>query len=373
MSATAMQSTYPRHHCGCDFCSSRRSVNAKKLAVSQIAAQQCGECTCQCHKKDRQQNGASGFNPDFPEPVNQTALNASRGRNGIPGGNQYTIKNRSTRAGESGLQGSGNNASGKETAEQRQAREKAELDALERLLIAEYKARTQATMEAERLKAASTNSAAHRPQPLPEGYTIGDGQANDNAGYDGDSRPWGGSGSYGQNASTIHEAYAMAQECPVTPPAHCHASHRLQDTMEDVRKVTSDPINPSNRRALQRLLNKNGLGNGEDYGSESSPTRGDATGKTGINGATENAFGSSLAQIRTSNLHPRGAGVVWVSASPLQSSVKDTDVLVVGNATDVDAAASGSAKQPSSLLASAMATGAAAQQTPKERHVTYAV
>ncbi|KPA84527.1 putative mitochondrial hypothetical protein [Leptomonas pyrrhocoris] len=364
MSAAVMQSTYPTQHCGCDFCNSRRSVNAKKLAVSQKAAQQRADCTCECHTKGRQQNGGTGFDPEYPAPVNQTALNASRGRNGVPGGNQYTIKNQSTRAGESGLQGSGNDASAKETAEQRQARETAELDGLERLLIAEYKARTQATLEAERLKASSTNASARRPQPLPEGYASGGVQDNDNAGYNGEPGTWGrsgpvGSGSYGQDASTIHEAYAMAQDCPATPPAQCHASHRLQDTMDDVRKVTGDPVNTNNRRALQRLLNKNGLGGGEDGGSGTSSTRGDSTGNKG---ARENAFGSSLAQLRTSTTHPRGAGVVWVPTVPLKSSVKDTDVLVIENAAgEVDPAASGSA------------TGVAAQQSSKERHVTYAV
>jgi hypothetical protein len=380
-----MQSTYPTQHCGCDFCSSRRAVNAKKLSVSQMAAQKRGDCTCQCHSKDKQRiryGASAGFDPDYPEPVNQTALNASRSRNGVPGGNQYTIKNRSTRAGElSGSQafgnGNGSGNEGEETAEQRQARETAELDALERLLIAEHRARVRATMERERLKSASTNAATRRPQPLPEGYAAdGTHGSNDNGGS-GASGSWGNGGladSYGQNARTIHEAYAMAQECPITPPAQCHASHRLQDTMNDVRKVTGDPVNPSNRRSLQRLLNKNGMGSGEDGDSEMSSVRGDAASAAGVSCGTVNAFGSSLAQIRTSNSHPRGAGVVWMSAAPQQSSTKNTHVLMVESGVGGPAAASGSAKYspPPPLSPGATATGAAAQQSSNERHVTYA-
>lgn len=363
-----MQSTYPTQHCGCDFCSSRRSVNAKKLAVSQAIAQKRGGCSCECHSRGGSQGGERGFDPDYPAPVNQTALNASRGRNGVSGGNQYTIQNTSTRAGGSGAQVD-SSAYPKETAEQRQVREMAELNALERLLIAEYKARTRATMEADRLLA----TAARRPQPLPEGYTEGSQGNNGNSGGFGEPGTWGRSrGSVGQNVSTIHEAYAMAQECPVTPPAQCHASHRLQDTMDDVRKVTGDPINSGNRRALQRLLNKNGVGSGgENGGSETSSMRGDATNKNN-NGsgskADKSAFGSSLAQIRTNNMHPRGAGVVWVAAAPAQSSSKDTSVLMVDNA------ASSSAKRPSPLSPNEATANAAAAlpQSASEHHVSYA-
>lgn len=364
-----MQRTYPTQHCGCDFCSSRRSVNAKKLAVSQRAAQQRSGCNCQCHSKDGQRGAhESTFDPEYPEPVNQTALNASRGRNGVSGGNQYTIQNRSTRLGGNGTQGSAKGASDTETAEQRHARETAELDALERLLIYEYKARTRATLETERLKAASANATARRPQPFPEGYAIGSRGGDGTADFDDADATWGRSQSAGsmRNAATIHEAYAQAQACPVTPPAQCHASHRLQDTMDDVQRITRDPVNPDNRRSLQRLLQGNGAGGGS---GEATPARGNSAGS---NSAAANTFGSSLAQIRTSNAHPHGAGVVWVSPSAAgasKSAAGDTNVLVVDGS-----AAAGSAKRPPPLSpGAAAAVGAAAQQPAAERHVSYAV
>lgn len=347
-----MQSTYPTHNCGCDFCTSRRSVNAKKLAVSQAAFQHSGVmqrngCDCACHTAG--QAGATTFDPAYPEPVNQTALNASRGRNGVPGGNQYTIRNGTTRAGAS--QNNGNAASAPETAEERQAREVAELDALERLLMLEYKARTKAAMEAERLKGNATGGTARRPQPLPEGYMSSSMADKADSGTWGRSGPGVGAGSYGPGVATIHEAYVAAQDCLAEPPAQCHASHLLQDTMDDVRKVTFDPVNAGNRRALQQLLHQHGMAE--------TPTgeAGAGTGKA-ASGTEHNAFGSSLAQIRTSYAHPRGAGVVWVpkaQSSSKQVTPNDTNVL------------STQGKAPAAL-----SPGAAAAIAAQEKHVTYA-
>ncbi|CAC9523087.1 protein of unknown function - conserved [Leishmania donovani] len=355
-----MQSNYPKQNCGCDFCCSRRSVNAKKLAASQAAFQRSGMmqrngCNCCCHSSGP--GGVSPFDPDYPVPVNQTALNASRGRNGVPEGNQYTIRNNSTRAAVPGAsQTAGGNGSMKETAEQREAREAAELDALERLLMLEYKARTQATMEAERLKRNATSATTRGPKPVPEGYTSGstaDRMEYSASGAEGRGRTAAGEGSFAPDAFTIHEAYAMAHDCPAEPPAQCHASHRLQDTLDDVRKVTADPVHTGNRRALKQLLHRHGMAE--------APTsdNGAATGKA-ASGTEPNAFGSSLAQIRTSYAHPRGAGLVWVptapSAAASQSSMKDSDVVVVERSA---AAGAGSAKRPAGLSPGAAAALAA--------------
>ncbi|KAG5495327.1 hypothetical protein GH5_02983 [Leishmania sp. Ghana 2012 LV757] len=362
-----MQSTYPKHHCGCDFCCSRRSVNAKKMAVSHAAfqrsdAMQRNGCTCNCHCNE---SGGVSFDPEYPAPVNQTALNASRGRNGVPGGNRYTIRNSSSRAtGPGASQTVGGDDSMKETAEQREAREAAELDALERLLMLEYKARTRATMEAERLKRSTTGETARCPKPLPENYmssSKADMVGYPESGTENFNRAVPGEGSFGMDACTIHDAYAMAHNCPAEPPAQCHSSHRLQDTMDDVRKVTADPINTGNRRALQQLLHQHGMAEAPTVES------GATTGKA-VSGTEQNAFGSSLAQIRTSYAHPRGAGLVWVPkvqlAAKSQPSTTDSNTLVVeGN----PAAGTGSSKRPPML-----SPGAAAAVAAVEDQATYA-
>ncbi|KAK7199639.1 hypothetical protein NESM_000009000 [Novymonas esmeraldas] len=359
-----MQSTYPGQNCGCDFCGTRRSVNAKKSAVSKAAAQrstvkQRSGCECDCH--DDGQTGGSSFDPGYPEPVNQTALNAARGRNGVPGGNQYTIRNGTTRATGRTASHSGagdHSGSAGETAEQRQAREMAELDALERLLMLEYKARTKAAMEAERLKGNATSATGRRPQPLPEGYTSN--SAADMSGYP-EAGTWGRSGDGAgavTDARTIHEAYAMAHGCPAEPPTQCHASHRLQDTLDDVRKVTADPVNTVNRRALQQLLHQHGMAETPKSDYDATATAGNA-----VSGAGQSAFGSTLAQIRTSYAHPRGAGVVW--APRTQSPAKSQTYLAESSAPAADGTAA--SKRPPVL-----SPGAAAAVAAQEKHVTYA-
>ncbi|KAG5470430.1 hypothetical protein LSCM1_01674 [Leishmania martiniquensis] len=363
-----MQSTYPKHHCGCDFCCSRRSVNAKKLAVSQAAFQRSGAmqrdgCMCNCHRKES--GDAPSFDPEYPAPVNQTALNASRGRNGVPEGNRYTIRNSSSRATGPGVsQTAGANDSVKETAEQREAREAAELDALERLLMLEYKTRTRATMEAERLKRSAAGESGRCPRPLPEDYMSSSKAGMAGLPESGNASLRGvvpGEGSFRSGARTIHDAYAMALDCPAEPPAQCHSSHLLQDTMDDVRKVTADPINTGNRRALQKLLHQHGMA--ETPTAESVATTGKAN-----SGTEPNAFGSSLAQIRTSYAHPRGAGLVWVpkvqlAAKPQPSTMDSNTLVVEGSAT----AGADSSKRPPML-----SPGAAAAAAAVEGQATYA-
>ncbi|KAG5496095.1 hypothetical protein JKF63_02393 [Porcisia hertigi] len=363
MSVAPMQSTYPKQHCGCDFCCSRRSVNAKKLMASQMALHQSGVmqrngCNCNCHKYGPA--GVSSFDPDYPEPVNQTLLNASRGRNGVPGGNQYTIRNSSgLAAGPGASQNVDGNGSVKETAEQRQAREAAELDALERLLMLEYKARAQATMEADRLKRNASSATPRCPQPLPVGYmssSMGDKTRYPDSGMESRCGASAGEGYFGPGACTIHDAYAIAHSCPAEPPVQCHASHRLQDTMDSVRKVTADPINNANRHALQRLLHENGMA------AAPMGESGTANSKA-VSGTEQNVFGSTLAEIRSNYAHPRGAGVVWVPK--VQSSMKDSNVLrVEGGAT----AGAGNSKSLPTL-----SPGAAAAVATTENQVTYAV
>lgn len=307
---------YQSHnHCQCDFCSSRRSVNAKKLSVSQRAAQlqhaasQNG-CCCRCHDAVNastfaaSRNGNTTFDPEHPAPVNQTALNASRGRTGAPNG-----KTGSTGAAQ------GNSAAGKsKEEEEKDAME--ELDRLERLLILEHKARINATLEADRVATLRDGKAAttglRGPQPLPAGYST---NGNQQPPFNGSGSNYRGGDSLldGANAETIREAYELAHQCPVTPPVQCRSSHRLQDTMNDVRAVTMDPINPAGRVALQQVLYDNGMSATPPASASANKQQLYGSGK-GDGTMMEKEFGSSLAKNRTSHAHPQGAGVVWVNS-----------------------------------------------------------
>lgn len=311
---------YQSHnHCECDFCQSRRNVNAKKLSVSQRAlmvqhAQHRNGCCCSCHDAINACTFAKGrhpttFDPSYPVPVNQTALNAARGRNGVPGGNQYTI------ADSRGPRGAPNFNPIKTKDEEGQDSMK-ELDRLERLLILEHKARVAASLEADKLGSLRMKE-EDRPQPLPAGYTSpfgsngemphANGSTLGRSNYKGDSAYPGALGD-GADLPTVREAFVLAHECPVTPPPQCRASHRLQDTMNDVRFVTMDPINTDNRDTLQRLVYSDGVASTLDHLPAAS--HGNGKEKTSTDGE-KYEFGNTLAQNRTSLRHPVGTGVVW--------------------------------------------------------------
>lgn len=273
-------------------------------------SQQQNGCCCKCHDAlnattfSKSRGGSTGFNPEYPEPVHQTALNESRGRYGVPDGNKYTIANGTTRSARQGMTG----GSGSRTKEEEAADAMAELDRLERLLMLEHKTRVRAAMEADKLSSIGSLG-SHRLKPLPEDYKASLRQRGlEGSGGNEDGGTFRGDQSYGTNACTIHEAYDLAHDCPVPPPMQCHASHRLQDTLDDLRLVTMDPALPSNRSALKKVLFDNGIGNGapqsDNTADGSGPAAADTLGGTG-------RFGNSLAQIRNSNSHPQGAGVVW--------------------------------------------------------------
>lgn len=76
------------NHCQCDFCNTRRAVNEKKWQVSQRALQlqhaklRNGYGCTAASSKDvahyTREHNPTCFDPNYPEPVNQTALNANR-------------------------------------------------------------------------------------------------------------------------------------------------------------------------------------------------------------------------------------------------------------------------------------------------------
>lgn len=316
------------HHCQCDFCNSRRSVNAKKYGVSQAALSNRDA------QKKKFPNYDNQFDPEYPAPVNQTALNAARGRNGIPEGDQYTIENRDTIPGNGASKARGLNASAsgkgareapKKTKDEEAADALNELDRLERLLILEHKARVQASIDANQMSSIRTGT-ENRPQPLPKGYYGGGsagapGGANtrslnvDPAGYGstgGSNGPLydGTFNASAANGASIRDAWKMAYECPVTPPPCCHASYQLQQAMNDIQAVTADPVNRSNRAALDDIAAGRTKPSGNTAGA---PVSG--SGKRATPNAAEQANPAeknSMAKLRTTLPHPQGTGVVWV-------------------------------------------------------------
>lgn len=297
--------------CQCDFCTSRRGANAKKWAVSQRVAelqhaQQQNGCCCGCHDALNagtfaKSRNATTFDPNYPAPVNQTALNASRGRTG-----NGTVKGATT-----GVSDAKNATMGGvgETPEEAMA----DLDRLERLLVLEHKARVQAALEAGQLASLRATGKAPEPQSLPADYTAmgqsynvtatsPDGLNDSRDGVNGDS--W-------QSPATIHDAYVAAHVCPITPPPQCHASHQLQDTLNTVRLVTRDPVNTTNRSTLNRVLEQGGAAAAQSSpGQSPSAVAGGNATAMGLSGTARG--GPSLAELRTSKVHPQGAGLVWV-------------------------------------------------------------
>lgn len=309
------------HHCQCDFCNSRRNVNAKKWTVGRRAqmlqhAQLRNGCCCKCHDEMTKCTFAKGnnptdFDPNYPAPVNQTALNAARGR-GLPPNVD------------------GSNGAPRSKDEEAQDALK-DLDRLERLLIMEHKARVNASLEADRAGMLRRTGQELRPEPLPPGYCPGVGcpyGAPDNgadgprdgaervgaprngSNYVGDSQYPGALGD-GVDPETVREAYLLAHRCPVTPPPQCHAAHRLQDTLDDVRLAAMDPINPYNRRSLRRVLAANGAGEMPyDYDSQVQlAVAGAGAGAPGARRSSEPR--ETIASLRSKVDHPQGTGVVW--------------------------------------------------------------
>lgn len=295
------------HHCQCDFCNSRRNVNAKKWTVGRRAqmmhhAQLRNNCCCKCHDDMTactfaKGNNPTDFDPNYPVPVNQTALNAARGRNGLPANAGQAVPKSKDEEAQDALN---------------------DLDRLERLLILEHKARVKESLDADRLGMLRRTGKELRPEPLPPGYHPGsdnlygvnagadysgagvDGARN-GSNYIGDSQ-YPGALTDGVDPETVREAYILAHRCPVTPPPQCRASHRLQDTLEDVRFVTMDPINPSNRRTLRRMLGAtepDASAGEEDYQAQLSG---------GVIGGPQK---ETLASLRATTDHPQGTGVVW--------------------------------------------------------------
>ncbi|RNF19355.1 uncharacterized protein Tco025E_04166 [Trypanosoma conorhini] len=292
------------HHCQCDFCDSRRSVDAKKRGV--------GAALEQFHASQQKSNshplnaaapgkagagkGAPSFELDDPEHhVNQTELNAKMGRTGLPEGDKYTIATGGTR----GACGSGAGVAVKpKTKEEQEAEAMEDLDRLERLLILEHKARVKATADAERHALLESTGKGPRPQPfeaLPP--PPAEAEAKDATKM--------GSGVY--QAGTIREAYENAHRCSVTPPPHCEASHLLQHTMDDVREVARDPVNKRNPVKLQNILQLQGAQGATP--KSLSPGQADAAGS---------GVGDSTAKRGWGYFGPRpeGAGVVWRKIQP---------------------------------------------------------
>ncbi|CCW70535.1 unnamed protein product [Phytomonas sp. Hart1] len=317
-----------RNHCQCDFCCSRRALNAKRFGVTALVSRDSNgqlRNSCYCSNPDSinrntlgKSNGNTNFNPDHPSPVNQTALNASRGRNGVPSGNQYTI----SQGPGKGILRSG--VSGELSTQKRSAEDDLkELDQLEQLLILEHKERVAASLESDRLNTLRTTKKESRPLPLPSGYVPSSSAMPYTTTDDVALRAGHGETSYDKTGVssngdvpkkvTIQEAFEHAHHCPVAPVAQCDASHRLQDAINGVRMVAMDPTNPKNRETLQEVLRANNIEPPVSTAITSIPsTKHDAEEPT-INLGTE--VKETLVSIRTSQHHPQGAGVIWASSS----------------------------------------------------------
>ncbi|KEG09178.1 hypothetical protein DQ04_05661000 [Trypanosoma grayi] len=300
------------HHCQCDFCNSRRTVNAKKFGVSSTVAQlqalqRKNNCCCSCHEvlasRSLGDKAAPSFELDDPEHhVNQTALNTKMGRTGIPGGDKYTI----TSGGPAGGSKCGSKMM---TREEQEKEAMDDLDRLERLLILEHKARVKATTEAERLNHLRSTGKGLRPQPFDACAERTENNGAPLQQLD------------AAQASTIREAYDRAQRCSVTPPPHCEASHRLQHTIDDVRAVARDPINRNNAAALQQVLYREGVPGATPTPSETCDA---------LNGVTGTTVGK---RVNYSGPRPEGAGVVWRKFQP---SIQESPATAAGGLGNVD-------------------------------------
>ncbi|RNF11400.1 hypothetical protein TraAM80_01017 [Trypanosoma rangeli] len=308
------------HHCQCDFCNSRRTVEAKKrgvdTAVTQLHSSQQQKNTYPSHAaasgKLGAQNGVASFELDDPEHhVNQTELNAKMGRTGLPEGNKYTIATGGTR----GARSAGVVVPAKpKTKEEQEAEAMEDLDRLERLLILEHKARVKATADAERLALLESTGKGPRPQPFeaPSPSLTEEIQ----------KKVRKGASLY--QPGTIREAYENACRCSVTPPPHCEASHLLQHTMDDLRDVARDPINKKNPEKLQNILQIQGAQGATP--KSLSPGQADAD-ANGVGDSTAKKWRDYLAP------RPEGAGVVWRKIKP---SIPEDTTTACGGLGNVD-------------------------------------
>lgn len=273
---------YQSHQrCKCDFCDSRRGVDAKKFTVRNIIGHTHGA------------RAAPSFELDDPEHhVHQTDLNARTGRAGLPNGDKYTIApDRAHRARGVHIDQTLNGKSKEQ--EEQEAME--DLDRLERLLILEHKARMKTAADAEKLEQLQSTGKGPRPQPF-------DAASATVEAHDGlPPREEGTEGGVTRRVVT-HEAYEREGRA-VTPPPHCDASHILQHTMDTVRDVTRDPVNRENAVVLQRLLHSQGVPGVTMPSATPQPTDGADASRLG---KLWNYFGP----------RPEGAGVVWRKVQP---------------------------------------------------------
>ncbi|KAG8348560.1 hypothetical protein ERJ75_000948300 [Trypanosoma vivax] len=294
-------------HCQCDFCDSRRNVNAKKNAVSKTMSflrsqQKMNNCCCSCHDVLSQRtkcNGGQGqsFELDDPEHYpNQTAINTKNGRGGCCPGDSTKAAPRTDPAGADSKNKS------------REAAEKEamdELDRLERLLILEHKARVKATAAAENLELIQTKGKGPRPQPFEPKVETVVGQADTHAGF--------------VPPANVREAYEAAHRCSVTPPPHCEKSHRLQHTIDNVRAVTRDPANSKNAAVLRSLLqDQRGTPNPQGEGNFN-----ESMDPAAVSRRPANFFGP----------RPEGAGVVWRG---VRSGLPEGNISTPGDLGNVD-------------------------------------
>ncbi|EAN78818.1 uncharacterized protein TEOVI_000826300 [Trypanosoma equiperdum] len=286
---------YQSHqHCQCDFCNSRRNLNAKKSAlmttVSHLREQQAlHNCCCQCHDSLSQRNydrkpQEPSFELDDPEHhPNQTELNAKMGRNGLQHGGEYTIPPGVRAAQQCLLNGSNGMA---KTREEQEKDAMDDLDRLERLLVLEHKSRVKAAADAENFETLKRTGKGPRPIPFdapeeqvrvksatpPQGTIVMPG--------------------------TVREAYDAAHRCSVTPPPHCEDSHRLQHVIEKVRTVARDPANRDNAAALGAVLHR-------QCGAGTPPVSREGVATPPIEGM------KTIGTLNTYGPRPEGAGVVW--------------------------------------------------------------
>ncbi|KAH9589121.1 hypothetical protein LSM04_002514 [Trypanosoma melophagium] len=309
---------YQSHnHCQCDFCNSRRTVNAKKFGVSSRVAnlqalQRQNNCCCSCHEVlaggSLKGKTTPSFELDHPEHhVNQTALNAKMGRTGLPGGDKYTISTGHTVGGK----GYSFGGTGTMTREEREKAAMEDLDRLERLLILEHKSRVKAAADAGNLEMRQSTGKGMRPVPFDAKDNAAEATAGGANVPEMSTRDAGLNGTPVQGTvvvqpGTIREAYDLAERCSVTPPPQCEVSHRLQHTIDDVRAVASDPINRKNPTTLRRVLQREGV-------AGVTPTSSD---KSEGQNVVDNGDAAAARPAINFGPRPEGAGVVWRKIGP---------------------------------------------------------
>lgn len=263
------------HNCQCHFCLTHREADAKdwekshRMRMSHHAKHRQGMACDIVSPEDaasygKQYGHCTSFNPDYPEAVNQTERNAHRLQRQQQKPQCCAAAQRDTPA----------RGGGESVTNYQQAYE--DLDELEKLLIAEHKARVEAACEADRLTLLRSKGSAVGEQydndaharhchlstqtrryphscTTPESCAAAPTEAATTC-CGNHCEENGPSQLSCVSRQTIHDAFERAHRCPVTALPQCQASRELQDTLNDLRMIVMDPLNKSNGEALRQVI-----------------------------------------------------------------------------------------------------------------------